>query len=85
MQLPKGPWQGRPIVRLLRSLYGLKQAAYCWHSDVDAYIVSIGYHRATSTPGFYFRDSCYILIWVDDIFITGDAGMVKNAVEQLRG
>jgi hypothetical protein len=59
------------VCRLLRSLYGLKQAARVWNLKIHAFLVKIGFIRSSADPCLYndLKRNLYITIWVDDLLI----------------
>jgi hypothetical protein len=76
------------VCRLLRSLYGLKQAARVWNQKVHAFLLKIGFVRSTADPCLYIdaKRSIYITIWVDDLLIVGKHGRdIAKIKAQLSG
>ena len=74
LQLP--PEINRPYryVRLLKSLYGLKQGAHDWHEASDAVMMSIpGMKRSTKETCWYFLQQgdliAHVLVHVDDYLV----------------
>src|SRR5947199_9239211 len=61
------------VCRLLRSLYGLKQAARDWNLKIHAFLVKLGFLRSSSDPCLYIdaKRCLYITIWVHDLLIVG--------------
>lgn len=59
---------------LHKALYGLKQSGREWNSDIHATFVSMGFKPCVSDPCLYVktdgREIVYILLYVDDIFIS---------------
>ena len=57
-------------VKLLKSIYGLKQSAYLWGNDLAALLESLKFRRCVGDPCLWIHDSAdgYITIstWVDD-------------------
>lgn len=57
--------------KLIKSLYGTKQAQLVWNTTLNKTMVSLNYKCSTSDPCMYIRDqgsTLFIaLIWVDDI------------------
>jgi hypothetical protein len=81
MRLPECDWadmdpykRKRPIVRLLATLYGLKQAGRYWFEDVYDYVVGeegLKMAGSVTAPG-YFKDShtlAALLLYVDDMMV----------------
>jgi transposase InsO family protein len=74
------------VCRLLRSLYGLKQAARVWNLKIHAFLIKIGFVRSSADPCLYIdvKRCLYITIWVDDLLIVGKHGSdIANVKAQL--
>eukprot|EP00873_Tetraselmis_striata_P041013 jgi/Tetstr1/461277/TSEL_006404.t1 len=72
--------RGRPMVlRLLKSLYGLKQSPRNWHNTLNKFLVCYGFQQLKSDPGAYVywqggQLICILVVYVDDmIFAFKDA------------
>eukprot|EP00873_Tetraselmis_striata_P006313 jgi/Tetstr1/426577/TSEL_016855.t1 len=72
--------RGRPMVlRLLKSLYGLKQSPRNWHNTLHKFLVWYGFQQLKSDPGAYVywqggQLICILVVYVDDmIFAFKDA------------
>ena len=73
--------------RLLKSLYGTKQAQRNWNSQLNAYLTSAGFRPSTADPCLYVRTGkggkiTMVVIYVDDILITGDDNAGINTFKQ---
>jgi transposase InsO family protein len=85
--------QGRPLVcKLLRSLYGLKQAGREWAILFSSFLTSWGMTRSTIDPCLYtYRDGrdgdakiLWVLVYVDDALIAdNDAALRDRFVKDL--
>jgi hypothetical protein len=79
MKLPDGRF-----CRLLKGLYGLKQAQKIWHSTFDEFLRSVGFKPCASDPCLYvlFKRGliAYIIIYVDDACIASNS---KEFIKQL--
>jgi histone deacetylase 1/2 len=79
MRQPKGTEDGTPrIMRLLKSIYGLKQASREWYKLSHQTLSSLGLKRATSDNILYtmhhpLHGICIVLVYVDDILIILDS------------
>jgi hypothetical protein len=59
-------------VRLLKALYGTKQASHVWHASLDRTLRKLGFRPATADPCVYTRptasgESILLGVFVDDI------------------
>ena len=65
------------VCHLQKALYGLKQAPRAWFSKLSTALLADGFTQCLSDVSLfvYSRDSilCYVLIYVDDIIITGSS------------
>ena len=68
-------------LKIMKSLYGLKQSGYNWFSKLSKDLVNIGFVQSEVDPCFFNLerengDKCRIAIWVDD-------GLVSVSSEEL--
>ena len=74
------------VCRLKKALYGLKQAPRAWYSRIDSYL-SIGFQKSEPDPNPYFivvvGDSLILLLYVDDLFITGEEHLIAACMRDL--
>jgi histone deacetylase 1/2 len=72
---------------LHKSLYGLKQAPRAWYTRLNDFLLSIGFCTSkvdTSLFIFYFgADICYLLVYIDDILLTGSNSLLLQRLIQL--
>lgn len=63
------------VCHLHKSLYDLKQALHVWYTWLSNVLLSIGFWSSNVDTYLYFLyvgcDICYLLIYVDDILLTG--------------
>ena len=63
------------VCKLRKSIYGLKQSARCWNTELNKQIKKMGFNQSSSDPCIYVRDlgEVFILaICVDDIILAGE-------------
>lgn len=77
MRLPNGISEhSGKIVRLRRSIYGLKQASRVWNKLLDAELEKLGFRRIHADYCIYVlqrgKSICFIAVYVDDIGILCD-------------
>jgi hypothetical protein len=95
MQLPDGEWpdphgRARPIVKLNKTLYGIKQANREYYEEVFDYIVDdLGLKASVAAPGLFYggklgsKDGVLIPVYVDDIMIIGSSAIVTSIASRL--
>jgi hypothetical protein len=75
------------VCRLKKALYGLKQAPRAWYSRIDAYLQQLGFEKSEADPNLYFimvgEDPLILLLYVDDLFITGAERLISSCKESL--
>jgi hypothetical protein len=68
------------IVRLIKAIYGLKQAGELWNKHLDKILQELGYQPSYSDPCIYYkthtdgRATTYLCVYVDDILVIGHSG-----------
>ena len=77
------------VCKLKRALYGLKQAPRAWYHRLRSFLYSIGFSTSwLDTSLFYKRTGDFILlilIYVDDIIVTGNNMHQLNTLLRLLG
>jgi hypothetical protein len=79
MRQPKRAEDGTPrVMRLLKSIYGLKQASREWYKLFHQTLSSLGLKRANSDTSLYTTNHpmhgiCIVLVYVDDFLIVSDS------------
>ena len=80
---PEGIQEKEGIVyKLKRALYGLKEAPKCWNETFNTFAANQGFSRSKSDYCLYKRDKTIMVIYVDDILITGE--QIKETAELLK-
>ena len=82
MELPEGmEWIDPRVtpkakVRLLKSLYGLKQSPRLWYQTINAFLLSLGLDQSSADSNLYITNGALVLLYVDDtsVFDTSDPG-----------
>ena len=73
------------VLKLKKSLYGLKQSGRNWNNILHDYLISEGFEQSSTDHWVYTRfnmDSKVILFWVDDIIIAASNESVLKTVKQ---
>lgn len=75
------------VCKLHKALYGLKQAPRAWFEKLHSALLSLGFVSAKSDQSLFIKitpqDSTYILVYVDDILITGSNKVITSLIQSL--
>lgn len=91
MEQPPGfvdPSRPQHVCLLKKALYGLKQAPRAWFAKLSTALLSFGFTQCVAdTSLFVYSTSgstCYVLVYVDDIIITGSSStFVADLIRRL--
>jgi len=72
------------VLKLNRSLYGLKSASRLWNEKLNDFLVKQNLIRSCNDFCLYYGERIYFVVWVDDIIITGDIPKVDKLVDNLK-
>lgn len=82
MEQPIGftnPGSGQLVCKLKKALYGLKQSPRAWFEWLSTFLIQLGFIGFKADPSLFFRfqggHRCNILIYVDDIVLTGSSNI----------
>ena len=85
---PNGDLGGRkPVLRLRKSLYGLKQSPREWNKDIDSKLKELGFRQCDADPNLYiptFENGCFLLLYVDDILLVGTPDSIVNVKNMIK-
>jgi hypothetical protein len=76
------------VLKLKKSLYGLKQAGRQWHEHADAILKDIGFKQSDADPCLYVlndaKNTIWLLLYVDDILMSSkSSSALDNARRKL--
>lgn len=77
------------VCKLNKSLYGLKQAPRAWNARFSQFLVRLGFVVSKSDASlFVFQKGCdlvYLLLYVDDIILTGSSrNLIQKVIAKLK-
>jgi hypothetical protein len=86
MEQPQGfisPENKSKVCKLMKSIYGLKQASRCWNIRFDELIKAFGFSQNMDEPCVYKKISgsivLFLILYVDDILLIGnDIGAMSS-------
>jgi hypothetical protein len=85
MQVPEGfvnYYSGNVVLKLKRTIYGLKQAAYAFWRELLKAFKAMHFQRSKADPCLYYKwndDGLILWIsWVDDCLVAGNEKQVLN-------
>src|SRR6201986_1265917 len=88
MQQPEGFPQGSPdqVLRLVKSIYGMKQSPRLWHQKLDQVLSSLGFVKIKSDASVWVfqRDGIVVIVpvYVDDMTLVSKS---KSKLAELKG
>jgi len=76
------------VCKLMKAIYGLKQAPRSWFLKLSSTLVQHGFFSSKSDPSLFIQKSStctlFVLIYVDDILITGnDVSAIRTLINLL--
>jgi histone deacetylase 1/2 len=75
MEIPRGfTVDGNPkdyALRLVKNLYGLKQAGRVWNLHLTRQLLELGFSQSTVDPCVFYKGTCVLLIYCDDTLLMG--------------
>jgi hypothetical protein len=83
----QGPNGEEMVCRLVKSLYGLKQASRAWHMALKEELRKLSFTSAAADPSLFLHSSkkeLYLLAYVDDILLVGRPADVEEVKKGLR-
>lgn len=76
------------VCKLNKAIYGLKQAPRAWFERLTKALLTLGFQGSKCDPSLFFYKKVdvqiYVLIYVDDIIITGTSlSLIQSLIEKL--
>jgi len=84
-KLSLGSSSSTKVCKLLKSIYGLKQASRQWYSKLSNSLISLGYSHSIADYSLFTKQNkdhfTALLVYVDDIVLTGND---YNEIQQVK-
>ena len=75
------------MCRLKRTLYGLKQPPRAWYTRIENYFIGLGFMKSEADANLYpivvDGKLLIIVLYVDDLILTGDEQVIHSCKEDL--
>jgi hypothetical protein len=76
------------VCRLIKSIYGLKQAAKAWNKKLHGALIKLSFRQSASDPCLYSKRTSkgvqYVTVYVDDLLIADeDEDEIQNTASEL--
>jgi hypothetical protein len=65
-------------IKVMKSLYGIKQAAHTWFHHLELGLHKLGFHALAFDPCLFYRANCIIALYIDDCLIFSPQPSVIN-------
>lgn len=77
----------RTVLKVNKSIYGLKQSPRCWYDELRLFMISIDFRPSTADPCLFIKNDgsnpCYVHVHVDDMTIAGTRSSIQNFKTQI--
>lgn len=74
--------QPQAVCKLHKAIYGLKQAPRAWYNELQTFLLHSGFTNSLADASLFIYNNngtlLYLLVYVDDIIITGNNDSVVN-------
>lgn len=71
------------VLKLKKGLYGLKQSPMCWNERFNNFMLEKGFIRSRNDFCLYSKEGVWVILYVDDILITGKLENIKQIMGSL--
>jgi hypothetical protein len=85
VEMPRGFAQDKKVLKLKKSLYGLKQSPRNHFKNLSAKLATLGFKSCETDPCLFVSDKCFCLVYVDDtLLFARDSADIEAVVSGLR-
>jgi hypothetical protein len=79
--------KGTHVCKLRKALYGLKKVPRVWYDMIDGFLKSPGFQKSDADANLYFKvrgnQPVILILYVVDLFLTGDEGLIAWCKREL--
>lgn len=88
IHLPEGPWpEEKRVVKLRKSLYGLKQSPYCWNKKFNNVLMKYNMQKSENDDCIYVgkisTEKLYLALYVTDGLFCKSSEVLQKFLQQL--
>jgi hypothetical protein len=81
----KGITHASHVIKLIKNLYGQKQAGRVWNKHLEAGLMKIGFQPSKIDPCLYYKGQVVFFVYVDDgIFLSPSKKAIDKAIQDMR-
>ena len=89
MELPDGydtsVSRSSTVLKIIRNIYGLKQAAFHWNELLTAGLLKLGFHQSAHDPCLFLKKDIICILYVDDsIFLSPKDSIIDEHIAALK-
>ena len=75
------------VCKLKKAMYSLNQAPKTWYGRIDKFLFSLAFTKSKADSNLYYKveegNPVILLLYVDDLFVTGEDGLIANIKRKL--
>jgi len=68
------------VLKLLKNMYGLKQAGYNWYNKLTDVLLDLGFKQSAVNKCLFICQNCVILVYVDDCLLFSSLDATLDAI-----
>lgn len=72
------------VLKLKKALYGLKDAPRVWNECLNNFATRNNLRRSNNDTCLYIEENIWLVVWVDDILITGSEEAIEEMIKKLK-
>ena len=72
------------VLKLIKNIYGLKEAGRVWNQHLDKCLMELGYRKSKIDPCLYYQKGLIMIIYTDNcIMASKESDLLEAAVMKL--